>query len=93
MSWLSTLLGKTVTQQFVSLIISAAKLFLGKLAKEVYAIVQHEVVKAEAKGGKAWDKWEAAYDGIRARVKQDIPEFILSILIEAAVAEIKSLKK
>lgn len=89
MSILSVFFKKTVTQKFVTLIIEAAKLFIGKLYKEVYSIVQEEVTHAQDAGGTGWNKWQIAYEGITRRLKTDIPEFILSILIEAAVAELK----
>lgn len=87
--FINGLVGKTITQQFVSFILSAAKLFIGKVYKEVYTIVQEEVVKAESSGGTGWDRWKIAYEGITKRIKTDVPEFVLSILMEAAVAELK----
>ena len=90
MGWFDWVFKKDVIQIFKSIIIKAVKLFLGKVVGEVYGIVHEEVIKAEGTGQSGWNKWEIAYKGIKKRVKSvDVPEYLLSILIEVAVSELK----
>ena len=93
MSWLSDLVngvfGADKRKKFVALLLAAVRVFLGKVTGEIYQIVLTEVVAAEHTNETGWAKWKMAYEAIRKKITdKNIPEWLISILIESAVSEI-----
>lgn len=92
MSWLSSFFRKDLVKQILNLGLRILKLFLGKVAEDLQIIAQEEVAKAEASGKTGADKYEIAFQAIKARLPQ-VKESLVNYAIEQSVLALLAAKR
>ena len=92
MSWWNVWFSSSKVQKMRELVVMILKLFLGKVGQTLWDVAQEEVIKAEGMGDTPGaKKFELAYKGIKNRIKEsDLPNWLLTIAIEASVGALKS---
>lgn len=91
MSWITELFRKESTKIIVQAALSILKVLMGKMAGEVWKIVQEEVVRAEAlnEGSlSGHDKFKHVANAVKGRIP-GVKDYMLNLVIELAVTHFK----
>lgn len=92
MSWLTSFWGQEKTQVFAKLIVKAAMLFLGKVARDTYELCLKCVrgVEETYPNKPGVDKFALVQKAVLDELRGiSVPKYLVNLLIEAAVTVVK----